>query len=127
MNRLTTWLRSPLADRLTTGLVVLLSLSSLLYASVIGTRQVALSRCQVVYATGMADAIDARADAGKEPDAAQDALWMLFKRGLAETPSPELRAEFGAALDQYLAARERVKQAQATHPIKAPRDLCPDQ
>lgn len=120
------WLSTPAAERLTAVIVVLLSVASLLYAIVVGNRTNELAACQVIYANGFADALDARSDAGQEPAALQDEMWQIFKRGLT-APDPGLRLEFEHKLDQYLAARAKVKATQAEHPIKAPRDLCPNQ
>jgi hypothetical protein len=119
-------LSKPSVERFTAALVALLSTASLIYAIIIGNRTNELAACQVIYANGFADALDARADAGQEPAALQDELWKIFKRGLA-SPSPQVRFDFEHTLDQYLAAREKVKATQAEHPIKAPRDLCPNQ
>jgi hypothetical protein len=85
-----------------------------------------LSRCQLAYTTGFADAIDARTQASKEKDEAQDELWRIIRSGF-QAPGPDVRERFEKQLNLYLDAREKVKESQQANPYPpAPRDLCPE-
>lgn len=81
-----------------------------------------LTDCQTAYANGFADALDARSTATAE---AQDALDELLGKVATLTPTPQGRAEFRDALDDYLDKRAEAKKAQKEHPYPpAPRDVC---
>jgi hypothetical protein len=83
-----------------------------------------LVECQNAYASGVADALDARTEAQRSVTEAQDGLWFLINQGLA-APSPEIRDQFRAKLDQYVHAREESKKTQAEKPYPAaPREVC---
>lgn len=84
-----------------------------------------IQNCQLAYANGFADALDARAAASV---AAQDALDELMATvGTLTTggASSEAREKFRAALSDYLQKRVTAKQQQQDNPFPpAPRDLC---
>lgn len=81
-----------------------------------------LTECQVAYANGFADALDARSSATSE---AQNALDEFLSTAAAAVPTSEGRDQVRKALAEYLAKRADAKKAQAEHPFPpAPRDVC---
>jgi hypothetical protein len=87
------------------------------------TRRV--QNCQVAYANGFADALDARAQAQTAAQEALDELMTTVGTLTTGAASPEAREKFRAALSDYLAKRETAKRKQKDNPYPpAPRDLC---
>jgi hypothetical protein len=91
------------------------------------TRRVAeethrLAVCQSAYASGFADAIEARADETRTKDDAIDGAFIAFEAAFKGTIG---RPEVEAAISKYNTARAAQKKAQAENPYPmAPRDLC---
>lgn len=116
----------PRFDHVIVAVVLALGLATALQGYFLNARQEELSRCQLAYSTGFADAIDARTQASKEKDEAQDELWRIVQSGF-QAPGPDVRVRFEKQLNQYLEAREKVKESQKDNPYPpAPRDLCPE-
>jgi hypothetical protein len=87
------------------------------------TRRV--QNCQLAYANGFADALDARAEASVAAQDALDELMTTVGTLTAGGASPEAREKFRAALSDYLQKRVAAKQRQKDNPYPpAPRDLC---
>lgn len=103
-------------------LLVLLGTATAVQAYVHSTATARLTECQTAYANGFADALEARSKATAEAQDAQDELWSAVA---SLTPTPEGRAAFWAALNEYLDKRAAAKKAQAEHPFPdPPRDVC---
>ena len=83
-----------------------------------------IQQCQLAYANGFADALDARSDATTAAQLALDDL-MTEIGALAAAPSVDNSARFQAALSEYLAKRAEARKQQQENPYPpAPRDLC---
>lgn len=116
----------PKFDHIIAACFLALAVATAVQGYVLGNRTDALSRCQLAYSTGFADAIDARTQASREKDEAQDELWKIVRSGF-QAPGPDIRTRFEHQLNLYLDARERVKESQKDNPYPpAPRDACPE-
>lgn len=81
--------------------------------------------CQLAYANGFADAIDARANATREAQDALDELMTVVGELTSSGGSAAAGERFRAALSDYLTKRATAKQRQLDNPYPpAPRDLC---
>lgn len=102
--------------------VVLLGVFTAVQSYVQGEATATLTECQLAYADGFADALDARSAATSE---AQDALDELLTTVAQLTPTPESRQVFRDALNEYLDKRAEAKKTQAENPYpEPPRDVC---
>lgn len=102
--------------------LVLLGTFSAVQAMVQSNATNRLTECQLAYADGFADALDARSKAATEAQEAQDELWSTVA---SLSPTPESREVFRDALNEYLKKRAAAKKAQADHPFpEPPRDVC---
>lgn len=116
----------PRFDIVITVVVLTLGVLTAVQGYVLGQRTADLSRCQLAYSSGFADALDARSQSSR---AAQDALdqWMTSINNTIQAPSPQAADKIRAAFRDYLDARAKAKQTQEDNPYPpAPRDLCPD-
>lgn len=89
------------------------------------TRRV--QKCQLVYANGFADALEARSTATTEAQNALDELMSTVGQLTTGNPgeAAETRAKFRQALDAYLSKRAEAKKQQQQNPYPPPpRDLC---
>lgn len=83
-----------------------------------------LTECQLAYADGFADALDARSKASLESQEALDA-WMTRVNAVIQAPSPQAAEEIRKAFTEYLEARREAKETQKTNPYPdPPRDVC---
>lgn len=115
----------PRFEHIISVVVVTLGVLTAVQGYVFSRRTDDLSRCQLAYSTGFADALDARTKANQEVTDAQDELWKTVQRGF-QAPGADARAMFERQLSAYLDARTKAKAAQAGNPYPpAPRDLCP--
>jgi hypothetical protein len=79
--------------------------------------------CQVVYANAVADALDARTQASGEAQAALDRLVTAVAETLRTGPQANQRVQ--QAVEEYLEARARSRDAQQRNPYPAPpREVC---
>lgn len=93
------------------------------YVSSEATRRIA--ECTKGYSNGFADALDARSDANASAQQALDDLMTKVGELSAGVSTPESRAVFRSALNDYLAKRAEAKKQQAENPYPpAPRDVC---
>lgn len=116
----------PKFDYVITALFLTLAVLTAVQGYVLGNRTDELSRCQLAYSTGFADAIDARSQATAQ---AQEALdqWMTTVNASIQTPSPEAAVLIRQAFTDYLNARAEAKKTQQDNPYPpAPREACPE-
>jgi hypothetical protein len=91
---------------------------------IVGKRTQALAECQQQYSNGLADALDARAEANAD---AQQALedWMTVVGSVMTSPTGDGRVRLLTATSTYLTKRVEARQQQEEHPFPpAPRDAC---
>jgi hypothetical protein len=93
------------------------------YVASESTRRIA--ECTKGYSNGFADALDARSDANAQAQQALDDLMTKVGELSAGVSTPESRAVFRSALNDYLDKRAEAKKQQAENPFPpAPRDVC---
>lgn len=93
------------------------------YVASEATRRIA--ECTKGYSNGFADALDARSDANAQAQQALDDLMTKVGELSAGVSTPESRAVFRSALNDYLSKRAEAKKKQSEHPFPpAPRDVC---
>lgn len=103
-------------------LLVVLGIATAVQSYVQSEATARLTDCQIAYANGFADALDARSTATADAQNAQDELWATIA---ALSPSPQAREQFRDALKVYLGKRAAAKKAQKENPYPpAPRDVC---
>lgn len=81
-----------------------------------------LTQCTAAYATGFADALDARADETRRKDEAIDTVFETISNAFGGIGG---RPEVEKAFRDYVTARNAQKKAQTEHPLPpAPREVC---
>lgn len=81
-----------------------------------------LAQCTAAYATGFADALDARADETRRKDEAIDTVFETISNAFGGVGG---RPEVEKAFRDYVTARNEQKKAQTEHPLPpAPREVC---
>lgn len=93
------------------------------YVASEATRRIA--ECTKGYSNGFADALDSRSQANAAAQQALDDLMTKVGELSSGVSTPESRAVFRSALNDYLAKRAEAKKQQAENPFPpAPRDVC---
>lgn len=119
------WYRRITSNGLIGAVVFVLAVGTVVqgYVASEATRRVA--ECTRGYSNGFADALDARSDANAAAQQALDDLMTKVGELSSGVSTPDSRAVFRSALNDYLAKRAEAKKQQAENPFPlAPRDVC---
>lgn len=105
-------------------LAVIVGVTAFLTGSV-AVQQRSTVRCVADYSNDLGAALDQRADANKRLQDKQDAIWLAVSSAFAHPGADPKGTKIGDAVDDYNTERDRLRTAQARHPLpETPRGAC---
>jgi len=119
------WHRRVTSNGVIGAVVFVLAVATVVQGYVASEATRRIAECTKGYSNGFADALDSRSQANAAAQQALDDLMTKVGELSSGVSTPESRAVFRSALNDYLAKRAEAKKQQAENPFPpAPRDVC---
>jgi hypothetical protein len=119
------WYRRITSNGVIGAVVFVLAVATVVQGYVQNEQTQRIAECTRGYSNGFADALDSRSEANAAAQQALDDLMTKVGELSSGVSTPDSRATFRAALNDYLNKRAEAKKKQAEHPFPpAPRDVC---
>lgn len=119
------WYRRVTSNGVIGAVVFVLAVGTVVQGYVASEATRRIAECTKGYSNGFADALDSRSQANAAAQQALDDLMTKVGELSSGVSTPESRAVFRSALNDYLTKRAEAKKQQAENPFPpAPRDVC---